>query len=86
MNVTLSFVSHELEQTICIRLRVLVCDNVKTNLIIGLPSIKYYNLLPGLQQHILTRKCREICADIDSESGTIQGDEDTAKRAAKDTP
>jgi hypothetical protein len=45
------------------RLRVLICDDVKIDIIIGLPSIKSFNLLPVLTQHIAGVSCCEICGD-----------------------
>ena len=42
-------------------LRALVCNDVTTDLIIGLPSIQFFNLLPILQSYLDTRVCCEIC-------------------------
>ena len=35
----------------------IVCKDVTSDLIIGLPSIKYFNLLPILQHHIDSQHC-----------------------------
>ena len=45
------------------RLRVLLCDDVKVEIIIPLPSIKAYNFLLVLTQHIAGLPCCEICGD-----------------------
>ena len=37
-----------------------MCNEVATDLIIGLPSIKYFNLLPILQDYLDTNVCCEI--------------------------
>jgi len=63
MTVNLSLMSHELKKSKRMRLRVLVCDDIKIDIIIGLPSIKAYNLLPVLTQHIAGVPCCEICGD-----------------------
>ena len=44
-----------------INLRALVCSDVTTDLIIGLPSIQFFNLLPILQSNLNTRVWCEIC-------------------------
>jgi len=43
-------------------LRVLVCRDVTSDLIIGLLSIQFYDLLPLLNTHPATSVCCEICA------------------------
>ena len=48
-------------------LRALVCNDVTTDLIIGLPSIQFFNLLPILQSYLDTRVCCEICPITESE-------------------
>jgi hypothetical protein len=63
MTVNLSLMSHELKKSKRMRLRVLVCEDIKIDIIIGLPSIKAYNLLPVLTQHIAGVPCCEICGD-----------------------
>ena len=50
MTVKISLTSHELKKSKRMRLRVLVCDDVKVDIIIGLPSITAFNLLPVLTQ------------------------------------
>ena len=45
MTVKITLMSHELIQPKRMRLRVLVCDDVKIDIIIGLPSIKTFDLL-----------------------------------------
>jgi len=50
MTVKMSLLSHELKKSKRMRLIVLVCDHVKTDIIIGLPSIRAYNLLPVLTE------------------------------------
>ena len=47
-----------------------------TDLIIGLPSIKHFNLLPILNDHISTIQCCEICSN--NEAGSQSSD--TASR------
>ena len=47
-------------------LRALVCDDEK-HVIIGLPSIKIYNSLPILGEHINPLDCCEICSNEETE-------------------
>ena len=68
MNVNISLTSSKLEARKHMCLRVLVCGDVTTDLIIGLPSIKHFNLLPILNDHISTIQCCEICLNIKSDS------------------
>ena len=63
MTVKMSLRSHELNKLNRMRLRVLVCEDVKNDIIIDLPSMKAYNLLPVLTQHISGLQCCEICGD-----------------------
>ena len=56
------------------RLRVLVCDDVKIDIIIGLPSIKTFDLLPVLTQHISGLPCCEICGDEEADKTVELGD------------
>ena len=42
-------------------LRAIVCRDVTIDLIIGLPSIKYFDLLPILTSHLSTTPCCEVC-------------------------
>jgi len=56
------------------RLRVSVCDDVKKDIIIGLPSIKAYNLLPVLTQHTAGVPCCEICGDEEASRTVELGD------------
>ena len=44
-------------------LRAIVCRDEKIDLIIGLPSILHYNLLPLLTTHININKCCKICTN-----------------------
>jgi len=71
MTVNLSLMSHELKKSQQMRLGVLVCDDVKIDIIIGLPSIKAFNLLPALTQHIEGVPCCEICRDEEA-SRTVE--------------
>ena len=72
MTVNLSLMSHELKKSQQMRLGVLVCDDVKIDIIIGLPSIKAFNLLPALTQHIEGVPCCEICRDEEAYGRTKQ--------------
>ena len=54
MNANMSSASGTLEARKHMCLRVLVCRDVTTDLIIGLPSIKHFYLLPILIDHIST--------------------------------
>ena len=61
MNVTVTFKvlgAEETDKHIC--LRAIVCKDVTIDLIIGLPSILYYNLLPLLETRTRSRSCCEI--------------------------
>ena len=40
-----------------------MCNDVTTDLIIGLPSIKFFNLLPILKDHLDTMTCNAISRD-----------------------
>ena len=66
--------SHELKRSKQMRLRVLVCDDVKIDIIIGLPSVKAFNLLPVLTQHISGVPCCEICGDEEAAQTVNLGD------------
>ena len=68
MNVNISLTSSKLEARKDMCLRVLVCKDVTTDLIIGLPSIKHFNLLPILNDHISTIPCCEICSNNEAGS------------------
>jgi hypothetical protein len=62
MNVKVTFRvlgAEETDKQIC--LRAIVCKDVTIDLIIGLASILYYNLLPLLETHTRSRACCEIC-------------------------
>ena len=48
-------------QYIHVWLRALVCGDAKLDLIIGLPSIQFYDLLQLLNTHLATTICCEIC-------------------------
>jgi hypothetical protein len=65
MNVTVSLTSRILGARKQMCLRVLVCKDVTTDLIIGLPSIKHFDLLPILNDHITTIPCCEICSNVE---------------------
>ncbi len=69
MTVKIALMSHELIQPKRMRLRVLVCDDVKIDIIIGLPSIKAFDLLPVLTQHLSGIPCCEICGDEEADGG-----------------
>ena len=69
--VKLSLMSHELKKSKRMRLRVLVCEDIKIDIIIGLTSIKAFNLLPVLTQHIAGVPCCEICGDEEA-SRTVE--------------
>jgi len=57
------------------RLRVLVCEDIRmTKLIIGLPSIKAYNLLSVLTQHIAGLQCCKICGEEEAAQAVELGD------------
>jgi len=43
-------------------LRAIICRDIKSDLIIGLPSIQFYDLMPILNTHLATKICCEICA------------------------
>ena len=47
-------------------LRAIVYKDVSMDLIIVLPSIKYFDLLPILHSHISTKPCCEICEVLGS--------------------
>jgi len=51
-------------------LRMLVCRDVTTDSITGKPSMKHFDLLPILNDHISTIPCCEICSNIEAGSGT----------------
>jgi hypothetical protein len=42
--------------------RAIVCKDVSIDLIIGLPSIQYFDLIPILQSHLKSIRCCEICS------------------------
>ena len=75
MTVNLSLMSHELKKSKRMRLRVLFCDDIKIGIIIGLPSIKAFNLLPVLTQHIAGVPCCEICEDEETSCTVELGDD-----------
>ena len=61
MNMTVTLKNNEDEESVRhICLRAIVCREVKFDLIIGLPSILFYNLLPLLTNHIAKNACCEI--------------------------
>ena len=74
MTVKITLMSHELKKPKRMRLRVLVCDDVKIDIIIGLPSIKAFDLLPVLTQHISGLPCCEICGDEEADKTVELGD------------
>jgi hypothetical protein len=74
MTVKISLMSHELKKSKRMRLRVLVCDDVKIDIIIGLPSIKAFNLLPVLTQHISGLPCCEICGEMEADKTVELGE------------
>ena len=80
MNVTVSLTSRVLGARKQMCLRVLVCKDVTTDLIIGLPSIKHFDLLPILNDHITTIPCCEICSNVEVAAAAS----DTERR--RDTP
>ena len=43
-------------------LRAIVCRDVKSDVIIGSPSIQFYDLMPILNTDLKTKVCCEICA------------------------
>ena len=62
MNVTVTLKNNEDEESVRhIFLRTIVCREVKIDLIIGLPSILFYNLLPLVTTHTAKNTCCEIC-------------------------
>jgi len=65
------------------RLRVLVCDDIKIDIIIGLPSIKDFNLLAVLTQHIAGVPCCEICGDEEA-SRTVEKHDGVSIRPGSD--
>ena len=57
------------------RLRVLVCDDVKIDIIIRLPSIKAFDLLPHSTHTTLSGlPCCEICGDEEADKMVQLGD------------
>ena len=61
MNLTISFTTgHDMDAK-PVFLRAIVCKNVTIDLIIGLPSIKYFDLLSMLTSHISNTSYCEIC-------------------------
>ena len=46
-------------------LRDLVCNDVTTDLMIGLPSTKFFDLLPILREHLDSIVCCEICSVVE---------------------
>ena len=70
----ITLMSHELKKPKRMRLRVLVCDDVKIDIIIGLPSIKAFALLPVLTQHLSGFPCCEICGDEETANTVELGD------------
>ena len=66
MNVTVSLTSRVLGARKQMCLRVLVCKDVTTDLIIGLPSIKHFDLLPILNDHITTIPCCKIFSNVEA--------------------
>ena len=60
------------EEVHCIYIRALISPDIQTDLIIGLPTIKKYNLLNLLQSHLDTieHMC-EVCADSDTPTQTL---------------
>ena len=66
--------SHELKNLKRMRLRVLVFDDVKISIFIGLSCIKAHNLLPVLIQHIAGVPYCEICGDEEATRTVELGD------------
>ena len=64
-------------------LRVLVCSDIKSDRIVGLPSIQFYNLLPLLNTHLAATICCEVCA-IPSHN-TTQHNSGYAQDSERDT-
>jgi len=56
------------------RSRVLVCEDIKNDIIIGLPSMKSYILLPMLTHHISGLQCYKICGDEEVAQAVKLGD------------
>ena len=80
MNMTLALTNHDDNQTQRhIFLRAIVCRDVLTDLIIGLPSILYFDLLPYLQSYNSRTTLCEMCA-IDQP--TIRFDSPVAQTSA----
>jgi len=52
-------------------LRAIVSRDISLDLIIGLPSIKFYDLLPILNTHIKTLDCCEICSTFNQNNITL---------------
>ena len=61
-----------------------MCNAVTIDLIIGLPSIKFFNLLPVLKAHIDTMACCEICAT--TETTTERAPCDDAREEERQAP
>ena len=82
MDVTISLTSNTLRLSRQILLRALVSNDVTTELIIGLPSINYFNLLPIFKAHFDTMTCCEICSTTESATeGRRQATQDDANDA-----
>jgi len=62
MNLTITFPGGQDLPDKHLFLRAIVSRDVSLDLIIGLPSIKFYDLLPILNTHIKTLDCCEICS------------------------
>ena len=74
MDVTISLTSNTLELLRQICLRALVCNDVTTDLIIGLHSIKFLNILRILKAHLDTMTWCKICATKETARGTAARD------------
>jgi hypothetical protein len=70
MNVTVSLTYRVLGARKQMCFRVLVCKDVTTVLIIGIPSIKHFDLLPILNDHTTTIPCCEICSNVETAAAT----------------
>jgi hypothetical protein len=73
ISATVTFGAHggnNMDIHICIR--AIICKDITSDLIIGLPSIKFYNLLPILQNHLSTLTCCEICSTKETDE-LLQG-------------
>jgi len=63
MNLTVTFqANNDMADAKHVFLRAIVCKDVSIDLIIGLPSIQYFDLIPILQSHLKSICCCEICS------------------------